>query len=638
MNDWDDNEMLDGGALGARLDDDFGLAIGAALGDLRVNPEDFAAGVAKRIEEGERKIRKSGPGRVLSIAWLRQAASFLPPFLVPRALAEAGLTFGGVAVKKGAWTWLPAVLALPVLLFSMLIASFVWGVRRVGDVRDQGVVEDLAGYQVRQWWKEHRLVSVGSQVALLYFGAMAPLEAVTFFVMLAIVAQLGVFKSLASIGLASRAEIGQRCGEYLFFVVIWTFLMMTAWVPVGDGLIVRASLVFLPVVGGAVCLRLGSLDRLGWSLRHKQRVLLPVLASTVFGLWILVFAGSTRATRIDAVDYVEQGFLEEEHFGWQVKTIAATYEHLSAAGTGAPDLRAFRERLSGHLQELRDLNPERDNNYRGVAESAVLGWLTPEDIALFQDERRQERLTAYKHPLLSLGDVYMAVRNRMQEGSLSATERGRIAERIVAGVQENPNPLSGWPGAERAVSIRVPGAREDGNPVSVWWAVQILEALELPTRVEQLREVAQVVLRDTWTGTAGSSAGCFAPYASAVERTSYGAPLPDQAPLRWLGSSDRALRLMARFGVPSEVDLDAFAAFLDEARVHPRFAHRMQGSVLAAAMREHVAQLGGTSPQQDQPTLWTQLAELRAVLAVLLLVVFCIVLTARAPMTAIEDC
>lgn len=228
MNDRDERVPLPGepGHSGS-FDDDLGGAIAAALAPLAPEPEEFAAGVRERVARGEAAgdAKASGPLRFSS--WLRSAAAFLPPFLLPRELAEAGLVAGGLALKKSAWKLVPGVVAFPAIALVTVVATFFFSAQRSGARGEQTTHANEAQREVMDWWRRHWIATFASLAGLLYLGWRAPIEAVTLFVALSMLALVGVYGSLARAGLATREEVGKRAGQFQMMLLAWGFQLVS---------------------------------------------------------------------------------------------------------------------------------------------------------------------------------------------------------------------------------------------------------------------------------------------------------------------------------------------------------------------------------------------------------------------------
>ena len=99
------------------FNDALGAEIADALSPYAPDPEEFADGVQERVEQ--RQVAVDAP-RSLPL-FVRRAASFLPPLLLPLGLAKTGAAATNVASKGAALKFLPGVLALPAA-----IALMVW--------------------------------------------------------------------------------------------------------------------------------------------------------------------------------------------------------------------------------------------------------------------------------------------------------------------------------------------------------------------------------------------------------------------------------------------------------------------------------------------------------------------------------
>ncbi|MFT7484724.1 MAG: hypothetical protein ACI9F9_000568 [Candidatus Paceibacteria bacterium] len=599
------------------LDDDFGVAIGGALAGLRPEPEDFAAGVRERIEQGERAIRKSGPGRVFAARWARIAAAYLPPLMIPRGVAEVGLTAGGVAVKKSLWKWIPGVLAFPLLMLAMVVASFVWGVRSTRVKDDQGTLQDLSAYQVSVFWKTHRFTSLIVVVVFLVSVRSMPYEAVALFSIVSMFALMGLIRSLASAGLASRAEVGRRCGDFLLSTVIWGYFLITQWVPTDLDAGSRLALGLMPVVGGSLCLWLGKQDVLGWSRLRNQRLLLPVLAALIAaGCFVFLMTGHTAGTRSTALGYVASGFQDREDLSREWVEVIGSYRHLSATTGPAPEPEAFKVALGTYVDQVLRGESQVSASMPGLWELSALGWLDPSAYVIFRSASREKALLERGRLSHDIRRAYMTVATLDAAGALENSDRTRIGNLILKSTDEEPGH----------------NALED-----LWVRKLLLERLGYSNETGRLAAAVEASLIATWTVNSDQDQACFSAGPDSVERDTKGVARSEHLTPTWLPATDFALRLMASYGVPACVDLTLLACYLREHARHERLSADASNA-LAAAMLERVYDLDRALIPSEPSGIWAAIAQARVLLAVALLVSFCVIMTSRAPDSLEAEC
>lgn len=588
------------------FDDDFGGAIAAALAPLAPEPEAFAAGVRERVDRGEGQdgVKASGPLRFSS--WLRSAAAFLPPFLLPRELAEAGLVAGGLALKKSAWKLVPGIVAFPAIALVTVIASFFFAARRSGAQGEQSTQAKEAHYEIMGWWRRHWLATFVSFGLLLYLALRAPMEAVILFVALSMFALIGLYGALGRAGVATREEVGKRVGQFQLTTLAWGLTFISRSVPVDMprwiGLIAPALLVLgcVTCFGLAVRGRGDRLTRIGLYLAALPLVLI------LFGAVVLLVKNAERrASRADAVAYVEREFevvSETPLFG----QLAGTVHHLRADGGPVPDLTLLEEAVHARLDRAQ--TAEELPNPLGYWPIDELGLIRAEDLARYRDEYKEEQLTSSSKPLSNCEHDYLPCMARLRLDGLDDAERDHIAVRIVRGAPDEVG---------------------HGDLEELWCRVRFLEELGRSEAIEELAPAVRRALLASWTGGPGFEQGSFAPAPSLVTRDDAGRPVEERLSFVWLGATDWGLRLIGRFGAPAEIDLGQLAAYLDEQAVH--YGGSLdERHALAAAARSHVRVLRGDAAESEG-RYWRMLLELRATLAVALLVALCLLVTLRAP-------
>ncbi len=589
------------------FDDDLGGAIAAALAPLAPEPEAFAAGVRERVERGEASgdVKAAGPLRFSS--WLRSAAAFLPPFLLPRELAEAGLVAGGLALKKSVWKLLPGVIAFPAIALVTVVASFFFAARRSGAPGTQTTQAKEAHYEVMGWWRRHWLAAFMSFGVLVYLALRAPTEAVILFVALSMFALIGLYGALGRAGVATREEVGRRVGQFQLTTLGWGFsFSLGGSVPVHAPSWIQAVAPTLLILGGVTCFALAFRGRGDRLMRAGLTLaMLPLFLILLGAVVLLAQNAKRRAHRADAVQYVEREFeaiSDTPLFG----RLSGAAHHLRADGGAEPDLTLLAGAVHARLDRSR--TAKELPNPLGYWPLDEIGLIRAEDLARYRNGYQEEQLTKSSTPLRNCAHDYLPCMARLRFEGLDDAERDHIAARIVQGAREE----TGF-----------------GDLEELWCRVRFLEELERSDSIEQLAPAVRRTLLDSWTGGPGFEQGSFAPSPSLVNRDDGGDPVEGRLSFVWLDSTDWGLRLIGRFGAPPEIDLGQLAAYLDEQAVH-HGSDSDERHVLAAAARSHLRVLRGDAAEQ-QGRLWRALLELRGTIAVGLLVALCVLVTLRAP-------
>ncbi|MCA9000579.1 MAG: hypothetical protein KDB61_01555 [Planctomycetes bacterium] len=584
------------------LDDALGQAIGEAMAPERADASEFARGVQERIDRASRMNR----------GLARTAAALLPPILLPKGIAQGATFIGGTAFKGAGWKAVPGIAALPALAILMVLWTFVVGVRRAVTSQAQTSKPKKAQQEVSAWWGRYLLHVVGACLVLVLLAWLAPVEAVALFVVLSMVSLVGIYGALAKAGLATRREVGYRMGSFLMGLVVWGQIVGDMVGMVSPDQIWTLGLPILLVVGGATCMILGALDS-GEKGREWWRVwmyaLLAVLISVACaGRWM----SSKRTISTEEVrEYVERSFLETKPSGSHLNQTCSVVLHLQAIGGSQPDLsgfqHGFRTWLDGEWQTEGDVNP------LYLTEAEGLGLLNDGDYLRLRDEYRMERLVKDSRPLRSPEHDVLQVVIRDRERGLSGGERNHIANRVVAGVQPVGNH----------------GCLED-----LYWRWQILERIGKPEHVDRLAAAVRENLLATWAVQTNGELACFAPgSASLLPSERIARPLKHLT-FVWLDSTDFAVRLMARFGVPEQVDLVQLSAYLEKMGQHYGFKDPSAYEAQAGALHERVTGFPGWRSVAPDP-IWTTLLNLRMLLYGSALILFCVFVTWRAPRSPI---
>ena len=591
-------------------------AIAEALAPLRPDAEAFAAGVRERIEEAQ----ESGGGAPLESArasgWLRSAAAYLPPFLLPREVAESALLAGGLAVKKSAWKLLPGAIAFPAIVVFALVASFVFALRRaaVGGEQEQAAARD-SQREIQGWWTEHRLgaiVAVALLIGLLWY---APVDALVGFMMVSMLALVGLVGALSRVGLASRAEVGLRTAGFQVTLLCLTIQAVQWMVPEHGPTWTVNLLPPLFLLGIYLCRRLAlqspggrERDDLETTVFHRgMNFIVVVLAVFCF------FTSVHRVSRENAVDYVEGGFegswssaIAAADINLEAEELTGALVHLESDGGSAPDRDFLARGLGAEL--VRHAQAGDTSSSLSLLElAAPLGIFDVEDARTIlspyagdDDELKDQR------PVIRPSSLVLPVVTRTLLGELTEHDRDRIAARLV--------PLDSK-------------MRDRETPDDLTTRVFLLDLLGRGERAGELAGEVERVLVSCWSGGPGLEQGAFSRFSSVIDRDEKGRSTETRPTSVWLDSTDHAVRLLDRFGVPAQVDLSQLSAYLRAQCTESR--HSLDSRhVLAGALASHVAAM---DPGYSTPGLWQVLLAQRLFLSVALLVALCVIITLRAP-------
>ncbi len=592
------------------LDDALGQAIGDAMAPERRGGKDFREGVQERLDEAIRPpMEMSG--------FVRWAAAFLPPILLPKTLAKGGAMVGGLAVKKAGWKLIPGVLAFPAVVLVMLTVTFALGLRRASVRGSQQLKRKDAQSEVAAWWRKYVIPVVLMVFALGWFGTKAPLEALMMFVMFSMVSLLGILGVLVRAGFATRREVGYRAGSFLFGLVVYSQVLATLPLINELGQEWAMGLPISMVLGAMICIFLGTRDNAAGKEAWKGWLALVVgtiLVSLYLGLGQMTRSPVSRA---DAVAYMEGGFRSGNKMQWEQIHLPGLAVNLLADGGELPELDTYKEALWTWIDAERAKGPGEGVNPLSLVEPGLLGLLRDEDYEALSDDYKQENLLVKS---TALGDIRHSVTQieiRARSKPLTPQETEWLVQRILKGVE----PV---------------GAFDCLEDLYLRW--QVLVRLGRPEAALELASNIELSLMATWAPRLDGKQACFALGASSLEPNEL-----LEEPLRhltfvWLPSTDMAMRLMMEFGVPEGVDLRLVHRYLAEEGMSHGF-RRVRGShARAAAMRSRLESSIGLEGIPE-PSLLQLLLSYRVFLAGLALSCFCVFVTLRAPktMVAIAD-
>lgn len=602
------------------FEDALGQRIAGALGELRVEPEDFAAGVRERIGAAPDADLDLGATRPLEATpapasrWstrVQRAAAFLPPLLLPKGAAQGGALAGGLAAKQSSWKFFSGVLAFPALVLLMFVSSF-WIFLRQAVVRgEQAADEREAKIEAAAWWRRN-FVPVVLCVLMFGYGAkFYPVEAILLLFGVSMFSLAGIFSTLAKAGLASRAEIAGRCVSSLYFS-LWIGISLLEELPVlmqGQELTIGVPLSL--VVGAVLCGVLGADWR---SSRGRRAGLFALLGGLFISVMLIGVRGIPRSgqARIQqAREFIEGGFVDSAPFEEQWLELLAARSHLLASQTSVPDMRTYRAELTRYLGRVTSNGSDGTSPF-GLGDLALQGCLSPEELEAF-------------------GNPFVAARIFDESASSRADLRTLLNGAAMVPL-DGISPAQRWLASERLLEL----APEPGTYGSLEITLRLddtLRRLGVDPRALGLPARAAQALKLHWTGAPGAYVACFSNSANSVERDAEGRPLKSRVSFIALDSSAAALHLLARYGFPVEVDIEALQRYL-RTQARPRWFEFDVRNALAAAALAHLESLPEwqAALERRAQRSWLQaFLHRRLFLGSLALALFFVLVTLRAP-------
>lgn len=588
-------------------DDALGRELFGALGELRAEPEDFAAGVAERLaERGEEAPSEEqqdldvGDDLEVSVpGFVRRAAAFLPPVLLPKSLAKFGV--GGAMATKASFKFLPGVLALPIVSVLMIFVTLAVGLKSAfaGSSVAPRQNEAEAKYEVFLWWRRFGL-PVGAFAALgFYWLFSTPGDGFALIFLVSTLAFLGVHAALARRGLATRREVGRVAAASLGWLVGFSFQFS-----LGDSDLIGESIgselvCFVLMAGVMACLALTGQDARKRE-RKSYRTGIALYAVFLVAIPAFVFLGPSRVvteTPATLRTWIEAGGDPD-----RVDELEQTVACLEMAGEPPFDLTRVREEL--HARMARDVAGK---GFSPLYAGAMirLGAFDAEDFKRVANEGAVERSLTWQRGGMDAGSAMAWLLAHQAKTPFTKNEREIIVDRVLAGVDP----------AGKYASVR-----------DVLAAVHLFEAIGEGDATARLASAAREVLLRTWALDEDGRKGAFLAFPKDLE--------PDDQPVHlFFGNcfdTAVAIELMARFGVPAKIDLEALDRFLASESSHYATVGRMYAAN-AAAGRALLHALPSWKREDHSMSVLEILLQLRVLLAAILLSGFAVLLTYRAP-------
>ena len=589
-----------------------------ALGELRPDAEEFRQGVQDRIDAAKTGDSKTSSVKLNSLAavspFVRRAAAFFPPVLLPKSMAKLGVG-APVAAKMGT-KFMPGALVFPAISVIMVFFTLLIGLKaiftRPSDQQRQD--QEEASFDTSAWWRRYWLpVGLVTAVSIVLMFKM-PGDAFTLLITISTVSFLGVYASLVRAGLATRQEVGKRAGAAMMWLAAFSIQLVTSSrtldLDVSQGWLVPLLL----ITGGATCAIIGNPQESS-HLKGRTPALIFCGALGIAFILCVKFLGlaEREATTADVRAWIA-GYEDAE----RAQDLDQTVTNFYAAGEAPFELevlgRAARERLD------RELKPGTFNSLYAPP-FARWGFFEDEDYEHYENERVIRDLLSPKKRIIN-GEHYLPeLLAHLRFDSFTLEERSLIADKAI----EALDPKDQYANAE-----------------DVLWIIHFLDALELSERVHELTPATHEILESTWCRIVSGKEAAFAPYKESIERDEEGAVSETRLSFVWLDDTSISVYLMKRMGAPEWLkpnDLTALDAYLWK-ESHHYGMDDISGPYAAAAVSARA--LLHTLPAWESSRAERELDEyslkalfrLRAVIAAALLVVFSLLLTLRAPKEA----
>ncbi|HTF88070.1 MAG TPA: hypothetical protein VK843_06640, partial [Planctomycetota bacterium] len=428
---------------------------------------------------------------------------------------------------------LPAVLAIPALLFGSALGAFAATARSVR--RSSSGATPITGTSVPRrsvpgFNRGLRLGSgsldwgfVAALLACPILGGKWAIDALLL-VLLVSMASLGVsVKEFARAGILSRVEVTRCCVALLMSLACGCFMWMGMFhVPDTTSTLGIGWSWWVLFVGAALCLWVG--DRASPNIKPVVLGVLLIAANPMG--WTRsspqALRGQLAAIPLDPAEWEN----------WE--EAAALHYALNEIGTELPDMSAISARVGAAIESNVDGDPTR------LDRALQMGLIDREHRALLagrpEHHTELQELRSGSGPLTNIRSGAFLIGLIHEEIANEPSLRARIADRIEAG----------WP------QVGGYGSLEDA-----WLCVRSLDAIGENRRAELLRDSAYEILRSHWV-----SRGTW-PFPKPGGFTSNPDTKRSSKDDTWF-----AVQLMQRLGAPPQIDLRLLRGYLrTESRV-----------------------------------------------------------------------
>lgn len=587
-----------------REDDELTQAVWQALGDQHEEEASFAAEVQARIDAHQKELRNTP-------AFATRAASFLPPFLLPKALLPLA---GSTGQKAGASFW-TGWLSLPVLALATFVFSGIAWVRFIAASRNHGPQQsDLRSYQleIADWWRANlvkALVMIAAVLLLLFY---APIDALVLGLGLSTLALFGILTRLGASGFATRREVGTVAYQFLSFAVYigWQFSVSR-----GLGAEVQVGHIWvMPILAfaAAICIGLARGQRRTW-------ILAGVAATALTSLHLLIFTPVLGGPRfgerplevekvIARLEDPQQGQRFQNPVDWG--PYANAYRMWEASGRPMKPWLGLRAGMRSTM-EAQVARSEFNSLYAWPM--LELGELTAEDVPKLRNPYKWEHQFDEKYFYHSRSDD-IQLRLRAMVESWTPQQAAHLA----ANIQRRLDPQSQY---RNLRDYRLAG--------------QSLDLLGFSKAADALAPTVHQLLRDTYQTTPKGKQACFQSYPTEEGGKPFREPVTDRLTFVSMDSTAEALLAMQRWGIPDGLALLPVERYLEEMTLVYDPQDPPDHAVLAAACRDWLRAVLPQRPVDAEPVPtphpWDWWLDRRLLLATLLLAAGGIWSTSRAP-------
>ena len=590
----------------------------------------------KAREEDQEARFAAAPAR------LKWAASILPPGMVGGAISGGMLVGKKLGVKA-----VPGLMAIPVVALLMVVLAFYGALR---SLRRIGGADDAMQEARWAWWKRNLIPALLGLGLLITLVLLQHTEAATFLILFSMAALVLLIGINARRGFTSRNRVASACVvvlyNVLFFGGVLGFLE-NASLRNDRGALVVCSI----VVGMGVCVMLTRVVSRPWSevrelwLRHQEdgrytmkalewfilwvthgflryALLLVVVVASALSLFLgvapLLIPGSSREQLVERVESFQEPVEQRAEWEW----FGRVASYLESDGGSQPDFSLAEEELRRSIESGTHLS------------RTVVGVAARLDL-LNEDELTAQVASAFKvRPLRRYGMLYLAEATVDPDAEDSPSDPTGVRAQII----------DLWPALANPGNFRLLDTWETGADLEP--PATVKELLELTTiggrtgLIERLEKGWPIPREQYGLNRMGVRVDLFDRFGRADLVDGRRDEVHEALRLPWRGIANRserarttvsAVELVARCGIPDDVDPEGIRA-----AVFPSVLDWMQdlfgsrryeaNEILDDLARVHLDSILPRGPG----SLLGFVVRNRFPLSVLLLIILCIVTTARA--------
>lgn len=560
-----------------------------ALRPFRADPEAFADAIDRKLREAADRDNADGSaddGAVEASPFLRAAAS-----LMPLVVKSESIRTGGGMTKFG-WHSIAPLLALPVVSVIMMLASFFFALRRIGNAQftETADAPDVEA-SCREWWRKYRW-PVAVLVALLFalFLTKSTL-ALSIVIASSMVAFGALISILARYGIASRGRTAACCFYWFFFFAQFS-QSVHLWLPGEEGFLLSPSWIpFLLCIGAALCASFMTINNRTLRVSKWLMVGLALLMGWLTGGRVL-FPASVDITELSE-RCSEFKYGHSHHVRWNEWGPVAEWVRRNNGSFDPTQARTYLKAAIDARERRLPVYPLGAATRLQILTHKELIRLLDDDDAAYSRKKLLESQDPPR-PIGSLPQREWLIRALVQTDLLTEAQTDTIEDKLLAT----------WPTETRHACLEEMAMIDS-----------LLSAIGRDLNPDVVAKGVAVRLTDLWV----SDAPIFSPaggFAGGPELTDHSNVVPTLA----------AIRLMARFGVPQEIRLRQLRSYLISEATPQVFGSRRWDHLVASVTLDRLDRDVG----YPRLSVWQALVSERMIIGVVMMIVLALFAIVRA--------